>query len=696
LSANCCKTILLAVAIIICAMLIPFPYSNAQATPRLVPTQPIYPIWRIGGLVTITASQLGLNATYYVWLQKPMEANGTYIGTRLLGTPGTASLTINVTQNDAPGTYRVSLSTSDKIDTRTAQAHFGVFGTDANTYKRTDRVHVAGGGATPNSAVSINITSSQGALSGFQPLATAGSNGDFNFTLRLSPSFPVGAVTIAVTGTTYDNRTQPLAISKAIDVTPAVVSLNLTAQPSSSVERTDNAIMTFQLQYQDGSPVTTASPNSTLVTVIRNDDQQVITRVPFRLFEPGTGIWRATWVPQPYADLTTYHFYYTPSLFNDSYGNLAQETAIVSSNFTVIPANVVLSIQTNAVNSTLQRTQTVQVTIVPKYHDGSNFMNVTQMAGNITDADGVNHVLSFGNKTLGPFLSSLKVPINATLGTWKISSATADIYGNKGAGELTIQIVKADIKYTVNLPAKIERAAIYNMTVRVTYPDGSILGPDLLSPGYEFNMTISLGNLTIRHPLAFNATKGLWAANYEFAQNATLAAYAVDSNVTDIYANAGVYSATTQVIQATFRFIVAQPLIKVEPSVQVPIIVSVDYPNGSALIPFPEVNGTVSASLTNSSGTYTLPMVYNSTAGIWYLIYIAPNPGLSFGTTVNFGFQARDSWGNAGLVAKAIEVDIGAPIQALILTTIIAGIVPASLLGWAIVTVAGRRRKHKP
>lgn len=688
------KPILLGVAIIIYVALIAFPYSAAQAaSPRLVPSQPIYPIWRTGGLVAVTASQLVPNAAYYVWLQGPMNASGRYTGTRFLGINGTIPLSINVTRDDPPGTYRISLSNSNATDTRAAEARFGVFGADANTYKRTDKVLVIGGGVTPNSIVSPNVTSGQNVVSGYPPFVSAGPNGDFNFTFRLSPSTPLGALIITLKGTTFDNRTQPFTVSTAVNVYPTSVSINRTQQPPSSIERTDNVVMAFQLKYPDGSPVTTASPTSSLVTVLRNLDQKVIIQVPLTLLNASAGIWTATWVPPPSANLTSYHFTYQPSVFNDSYGNRGQGASINSSDVQVKPANVVLSIQANTVNATIQRTQTIDVTIVPKYHDGSDFLNVTQMTGHIIDAGAKTYDLNF-SRTSNAYVAHLKVLVNATLGNWTVSSNVNDIFGNKGAGGLTFEVIKADIKFTVDAPAQIERAALYNVTADVTYPDGSILGPGLLSPGYAFNLTISLGNLTIQRPMSFNSTTGLWEAQYQFVQNATLGQYAVQSNVTDVYTNFGLYSSTAQVIPAVFRFFVAQPKIKAEPSVQVPIIVLVAYPNGTALSP--KVNGTVSALLTNSSGTFTFPMSFNATGGIWNFIYIAPNPGLSFGTTVNFGFQANDPFGNAGMAAKVIEVDVGAPIQALILTTIIAALVPASLLGWAIITVAGRRRKHKP
>ena len=161
----------------------------------------------------------------------------------------------------------------------------------------------------------------------------------------------------------------------------------------------------------------------------------------------------------------------------------------------------------------------------------------------------------------------------------------------------------------------------------------------------------------------------------------------------DAFGNDGQFSTTTNVVVARFRFAFAQTNSKVDPSTIVNIPVFVSYPNGTEL----RSNvGVVNAAFTNSSGTFTLPMIYNSTDRSWRLIFLAPNTGLTFGVTLELSFEARDAFGNADSAPNAYELAIGAGTQTLILAAIIGAVVPIALVAWAVFAITARRRKYKP
>ena len=246
LFVNQTKLILLCVAMFICLSILQFPNLFAQTVaPKLTIARPIYPIWKIGGKINITATGLVTNVTYNVWLQRPTDVAPHNIGTQFRGGNGTIPFAVTVGKDDAPGTYRVSLSTSNAFDSRSAVAHFGIFGTNADSYKRTDKVLIAGGGITPASVVRINVTAVGQSIPGFPLFVTTDIAGNFNYTFKLTPSMPVGIFTISMNGTTYDDRTSS-KLTATINVNPTSIDIRPTANPDSHVERTANCASVIQ------------------------------------------------------------------------------------------------------------------------------------------------------------------------------------------------------------------------------------------------------------------------------------------------------------------------------------------------------------------------------------------------------------------------------------------------------------------
>lgn len=679
------KVFFLFLALFIALTLAPVPKLAAQAAgPQITTAQLLYPIWHVGGKVNFTASRLTINNTYYVWYQRPNDPYTRYAGTSLFAKTTTAPFQVTVTATDSAGTYLVSLSTGLAADTHVAVAHFGVFGTDRSSYKRTDVVHIAGGGFAPNSTILAALTT-RGVSAGNLTLQID-TKGNFNTTYTLFPSILTGQLVLSLTGSTFDSRTSATATT-SMSVTAAPLTISMQTQPEPIVERTSNATSSLKITYPDGSPVTTSASNSTRVEVV-SDTGGIATEVQLVASNPSGGIWTVSWMPSFSANLGSFHFIFSPSDFDDKFGNLGQGPTITSNSFQITPAHTALVIQGNA---TIQRTLPADIVIIPTYHDGKPFANVTQASGNVTEVGGAPHQLLF-NRTLDEFVGHFKTTPNSTLGTLTASATVTDLFGNTATGTITLQIVPAVLGFAVNAPPS-QRTTLLNVTARVTYPDGSIITPANLPSG--FNVTLSLGNFTWTSPMGLNETNtNAWSASYRLAQNATLGNYAVAMNATDPFGNAGHYTGKARVDPATFKIQLPRSVLKASPHTLVYIVADVIYPNGSALTP--TVGGVVTASLTNSSGVFTLPMVFNATDRSWLLVFTAPDPGLRFGITLTFSFSADDQFGNAGSASKAFELDVGAGTQTLILATIIGALPPIILISWAIATVSTRRRKHKP
>ena len=680
------KLLILFLAIFVALTVAPIPKLTAQASsPQVTVAQPIYTIWRVGGKVDFAASRLTIDVTYYVWYARPDDPVTRYTGTSFIGRNGSIPFQVSVAAGDPPGTYTVSLSTSQASDTRAGVAHFGVLGTDAGNYKRTGTMRIVGGGFTPNSTITITLTSF-----GQAPVNLSfkvDPKGNFDNSYRLPPSTPLGQLTLSITGPAFDTGVSVNTIALA-GVFPTSVTITPLTQPAATVERTSNATLNVKVTYPDGSPVTTATQNSTRVFLVSDPAGGTATELRLVNTNPAAGVWTATWEPSFSQTLGSFHFTIFPTDFDDTYGNIGQGETITSAPFQVTAAHTGLSVQGN---STIERTLPVNLVIVPTYHDGKAFANVTQAMATVTEVDGTKHGLAF-NATLGEFVGSYKTNSSTPLGSLVVSANVTDLFGNTATGTITIQIIPAVLKFSVDAPTA-QRTTLLNVTSRVTYPDGSIITPADLPAG--FNVTVTKGNFTWSSAMGFNqTTTNDWSAGYRLSQNATLGDYAVAMNATDPHGNFGAFLGTVRVVPATFTFELPRTILRASPHTLTNVVVNVMYPNGSALVP--SVGGVVTASLTNSSGTFTFPLFFNATDRTWLLSYTAPDPGLRFGLTIKFSFSADDQFGNTGSVSQAFELDVGAGVGILILATITGAIVPIGLIGWAIATVSTRRRKHKP
>ena len=180
---------------------------------------------------------------------------------------------------------------------------------------------------------------------------------------------------------------------------------------------------------------------------------------------------------------------------------------------------------------------------------------------------------------------------------------------------------------------------------------------------------------------------------YYISQNATVGTYNVTIDAADSYDNVGRFTTPVTVVPASFRFAVPAQQVQVAPVELTDIVVSVTYPNGTAL---GDNVGVVTATYNNSTGGIsTMLLQYNATDTKWHVPFFTPDQRFKlFAITIVFAFDANDIFGNYGSATDVYEMTVTTPISLLIIAAIVGIIVPASLLAWAMMTVTKKRRKH--
>jgi hypothetical protein len=640
--------------------------------------QPIYPLWGVGGTVRIAAQNLVSNVSYYFWLQKPRQSTSNFTKLSLTPTNGAPTSTLlSISPADPPGTYLLSLSRSETSDTHEATAHFGVVGTNARIYERTETVTFAGGGFVPNSTLTLAINFANGTFPGFPVNTTAQGTGGFSYNFKLPPSAQTGKLTATIRGLTYDKH-QLDTTNYPFVVNPTTISVQTLTEPAPQVERTLQVNTTYRISYADGSPVT-AAVNATADVILAG---QRLINVPLVIVNSTSGEWGTTWTTPASAKNATYHFQFNQANFTDTYGNKGKGPLVISSDFKVNPAKLQPLIQAS---QTLQRTQQSTITISAAYPSGASVSNVTQANVTVTGrGTGITKLLLSLN---GPQVhASFKIPVNATLGNWTVSYRIQDPWGNSGTGNFTFRIQPASLTFQPQIPTTTQRTTALNLTNTVYYPDGTTL-----------NSTVTLGisaeNQTWTPQLSLDSTNGMWSGSLYLVQNATLGQYNITWAAHDPYGNARNTTYTTLVVPARFSFVVETNNSTVNALTNLDLPVLVRYPNGSSLT---NDFGNVTGSYENTTRyVFTLPLAYNSTNGTWHMIFFVPAQ-----SNATLSFNATDHFGNSAMAMDVYNLKI-APVQKvvtqnLIIAAVIGALIPIGLLIWAIATISTRKRKHHP
>jgi hypothetical protein len=315
--------------------------------------------------------------------------------------------------------------------------HFGVWGSAAPVYQRTQSVIILGGGIFPGTSFSLTIQDPAGNI--VHATLTSTTDGDFNNTWRIPPNAITNAFTAVIYGTgTFDNPQQDFASTAQFTVTQAELSAKIVDQPNSIYQRTQVANFSMALQYPDGSPVVNSKLNAEPVILMR--DQTTIGPANMTLVDSANGIWTAE--IRLFANATPsgkYRFEMPSMAFDDGFGNKGAAIDTNSNYFTITNASLAI---TSQLNGTQIQIPFGQVSIISK---------VTYPDGTPLTVGSVNLVVYTGSSvtaltaTYDPSIGEWRASYSSTLfdlihgGTWTLKVNARDTLGN--SGKATYEVV---------------------------------------------------------------------------------------------------------------------------------------------------------------------------------------------------------------------------------------------------------------
>jgi hypothetical protein len=423
------QTFVIILGLIIILSLLPSP---AHAAPSLRTDQPLYTIR--DKQVTLVGSGLSQGQGYDVWLEGPSDNKTAFTGigfNALAGGLMPPNVVLLLSANSPLGTYVVSLSTSSSEDNSQVITHYGVWGTLQPLYERTQSVMIVGGGLFPGTSVKLTIRDPAGNYVHQSTLAST-TSGDFNHTWRIPETAVTDVYTIFIDGTgTYDNPQQDYVSESKFTVTPAVVSARITQQPNDAYQRTEQATVSFALQYPDGSPVLKSNP--TVQPVLLWQDQVTVAFASLSLADPVNGVWAAN--SKILANATPsakYRFELPATSFDDGFGNKGGAADIYSNYFQVTNASLIIESQ---LNGTQIQIPFGQVSIISKvaYPDGTQLTN-----GTVRLAVSTGSTVAELNSVYDPTIQAWRASYSSTfsdiwrVGTWTLKVNATDTVGNSG------------------------------------------------------------------------------------------------------------------------------------------------------------------------------------------------------------------------------------------------------------------------
>jgi hypothetical protein len=409
---------------------ISIPTTWGQGSITITTDQRIYPVWKIGGTVKVTATELPPNSTYYLWLQKPKTANTTFTGVKIQETPASNPVAqLTVTSGDPSGSYLLSLSSSSLIDTRIAVAHFGVFGTDKAQYQRTETIIIAGGGFSPNSIVSVELKNATGPVEAFPSSLNATERGEINYTYKISASAENATWTLSADGVAFDNQDQT-STSLSISIRPA--NLRFRLRYEQAIERTTVLTVNSIVTYPDGSVLTLETLGVAVNVTLSATN---FTRTSVMSYNDTTLSWSAGF---PIARNQSLGQYTIRVRAWDGYGNSGDSTAYTA----VIPAKLLFALDPNV---KAPQSASVDVAVYVQYPDGSYLTD--RFGGQViayTNSSGVlAYAMIFDNADFKWHLTYTSPELGFTFGkTVNIYFNATDEYGNSGSAAkfFTIQV----------------------------------------------------------------------------------------------------------------------------------------------------------------------------------------------------------------------------------------------------------------
>ncbi len=328
------------------------------------------------------------------------------------------------------GVYKINVTeTVHSGGAGVAIGQFQVGLTDNPSYQRTTPVLIRASGYLPLNNVTINLTYGSTSVTTFPTSMQADANGIISLSWQTAVGTPLGNYFLTISGSTT-TKTPP--DSQAFTVYPTNVTISGLWLNKSSIQRTQTLEFRFNATYLNGSPALSGSapiritePNGTghIITASYDASLQTFRALYVTALGSATGTWIGT------IDVKS---------FDDGLSN-GGPLSPVFNNFNIQPASLTVSaVSYNATYSSGM--------ILPIYA-----RIITPGATGFTQGMVTATISSFGQKIAGPlslvydpsrgeWSGSYKVNGTDPSGTWLVTIAASDGYGNSGQNSASLSV----------------------------------------------------------------------------------------------------------------------------------------------------------------------------------------------------------------------------------------------------------------
>jgi len=353
-------------------VIIHIPLSNGERSLNAIvdTDQPVYSYWNKE--IKLIGSGFENKKVYYIWIRKANENASIYTGISFIASSEgyiPANTIIPISASFKPGTYQITISSSEKTDTQIAKCNFGIWGVNKQVYQRTETVKIAGGGVWPNSGVKIFIRSPIGTYIN-SVTVIANEFGEFKHELKISKSDIIGTYDAFIDGVgTYDDPTESFFHKLWFMVIPATLLISIHTQPEKSYKRVQEVSILYKISYPSQDPVTTIKPNQAPIELM-NGQKKIVELIP-SCIDLTNGIWKVNWIiPKNITIGSDYRFRLAINAFDDGFGNLGPSEELISNKFEIEFGELMIKFLSNKTNYQIGF-EKIEILIEIKYHDGS-------------------------------------------------------------------------------------------------------------------------------------------------------------------------------------------------------------------------------------------------------------------------------------------------------------------------------------
>jgi hypothetical protein len=292
-------------------------------------------------------------------------------------------------------------------------------------------VSIFGGGIFPSTGLRLTIRDPAGNIVQQSTLAST-TLGNFNASWRIPKDAITDVFTAFIDGTgVFDNPQQDYVTQAKFTVTAAILSVQIVQQPLASYQRMQQATVSYQIQYPNGSPVVRSKIGLQSVALLK--DQTTVGFATLTLVDPANGVWNATSKIYPNATPgQNYRFDMPAMAFDDGVGNKGGAGDTTSTTFQV--QNATLTI-TSQLNGTQIQIPFGQVSIISKvsYPDGTPMSNGT-VSVSVSTGSSVSVLPSVYDPSIRAWRASYASSVFDLfrVGTWTLKVNAVDRNANSG------------------------------------------------------------------------------------------------------------------------------------------------------------------------------------------------------------------------------------------------------------------------